>query len=212
MSKPLRVVNLFAGPGTGKSTTCAALFAELKYRGCNTEMVLEYAKDAAWEKRGAKVFKAQEYIFGKQHFRLSRVAEEVDFVVTDSPVLMSTVYIPDDHHMPSLSTVIREAHDNYENINIFISRSPTKKYNPKGRNQDEAGAMDLDTKIRQMLISEGLHFYTIPFSREAVDKIIEIMDTHDWFESGVTKLIKEPFKNSPLTPVPVITPLIKEMG
>jgi len=33
------VVNLYGGPGTGKSTTAAATFAELKMAGINCELV-----------------------------------------------------------------------------------------------------------------------------------------------------------------------------
>ena len=43
------VINLFAGPGVGKSTTAARVFAELKLKGVNCEMALEFAKDKVWE-------------------------------------------------------------------------------------------------------------------------------------------------------------------
>lgn len=43
------VVNLFGGPGCGKSTTMARLFADLKTRGLNVEMVSEFAKDLVYE-------------------------------------------------------------------------------------------------------------------------------------------------------------------
>ena len=39
------VVNLIGGPGSGKSTTAAGLFYNLKKLGINCEMALEYAKD-----------------------------------------------------------------------------------------------------------------------------------------------------------------------
>lgn len=41
----MKVINLFAGPGSGKSTTCAGVFSKLKLAGVNCEMALEYAKD-----------------------------------------------------------------------------------------------------------------------------------------------------------------------
>ena len=47
--KRTKIVNLYGGPGTGKSTTAAALFAEMKIRGVNCEYIQEYAKDKAWE-------------------------------------------------------------------------------------------------------------------------------------------------------------------
>lgn len=43
------VINLFGGPGAGKSTFCASVFADLKWRDINCEMALEYAKDRVWE-------------------------------------------------------------------------------------------------------------------------------------------------------------------
>jgi hypothetical protein len=177
LKKP-RAINLYAGPGTGKSTTCAALFAELKYIGINTEMILEYAKDAVWENRGPKLFAAQEYIFGKQHFRMSRVASETDFVITDSPLLLGLVYMPQKFKMPSLRNVIKEAYFSYDNINIFLKRN--KPYNPKGRNQNEEDAKLLDTKIIMMLEKLGLSFYSFEFSRNNVEQIIDILKKEKW--------------------------------
>jgi hypothetical protein len=187
-----KVINLFAGPGTGKSTTCAALFAELKYRGVNTEMVLEYAKSAAWEGRlsaskiengvytpPSKIAKAQEYIFGKQSFGLSRVADEVAFTITDAPLLLGLVYMPTEFGMPSLRQTIREAHRQYDNLNVFLVRN--KPYNPKGRVQDEEGAKELDTKIREMLLMND-SFHILQFDRENVTQIIDLMYLKGWLQ------------------------------
>ena len=46
------VINLFGGPGCGKSTIAALLFGKLKQNGINCEMALEYAKDKVWEESG----------------------------------------------------------------------------------------------------------------------------------------------------------------
>ena len=44
-NKQLKVINLYGGPGTGKSTTAAALFALIKREGYNVELVTEFAID-----------------------------------------------------------------------------------------------------------------------------------------------------------------------
>ena len=80
------LVNLFGSPGTGKSTGAAYIFSQLKMRGINAELVTEFAKDKVWEESKA-VFNNQAYIFGKQYFRISRCADKVDVVITDSPRL-----------------------------------------------------------------------------------------------------------------------------
>lgn len=174
----MRVVNLYGGPGTGKSTTAAAVFAELKMRGVNCEYVQEYAKDKAWEFGNnclnvPKVIQAQEYIFGKQHFRMRRCAKDVDVIITDSPLLLSLIYIPADFEMPSLKLVVREAHDIYDNLDVFLVRA--KEYNPKGRFHSEDQAKALDGAIQNMLNEQALPFVTITSGRTAADEIINQM-------------------------------------
>lgn len=43
------LVNLYAGPGAGKSTGAAYIFAKLKMAGVDCEYVSEYAKDRVWQ-------------------------------------------------------------------------------------------------------------------------------------------------------------------
>src|ERR1035437_107519 len=178
-----KVVNMYGGPGTGKSTTAGALFAEMKYRGVNCEYVQEYAKDKAWEfgtnHNGIpKVFQAQEYIFGKQHFRFRRCAEDVDLIITDSPLLLGLIYMPDDFPLPSIRNAIREAYDMYDNLNVFLVRN--KPYNTKGRFQTEAKAKDLDDVIKDMLVKQQVPFITTLAGREAIAVIIDRMIEQKW--------------------------------
>ena len=88
------IVNLYGAPGAGKSTGAAYVFSQLKMRGINAELVTEFAKDKVWEESKA-VFQNQAYIFGKQYFRISRVQDKVDVVITDSPILLSPFYAND---------------------------------------------------------------------------------------------------------------------
>jgi len=178
-----KIINLYGGPGTGKSTTAAALFAELKYRGVNCEYVQEYAKDKAWEfgtnhLGTPKVFQAQEYIFGKQHFRLRRCAEDVDVIVTDCPLFLGLIYMPKNFGIPSLKNCIREAYDLYDNLNIFLVRH--KEYNPKGRFQSEEQAKDLDVKVKQMLTNQAVPFHVVDSDRTAVGAIIAKANEWGW--------------------------------
>lgn len=173
-----KVVNLYGGPGTGKSTTAAALFSELKFRGVNCEYVQEYAKDKAWEfgtdHLGVpKVFQAQEYIFGKQHFRMRRCAQDVDVIITDSPLLLGLIYTPENFPLPSLGNVIREAYHLYDNLDIFLVRN--KPYNVKGRFQTEDQARQLDTEIKHLLDAEKVPYHTVAAGRDSIEQIIKFL-------------------------------------
>ena len=147
------VINLFSGPGAGKSTFCASIFAQLKWKEVECEMALEYAKDRVWEGSN-NVLKNQLYVFGKQQHRMYRLNGKVDVIVTDSPLLNSIIY--DAHNDYDLRRVILNEHRKYENMNFFIDRA--KKYNPKGRLQTEEGAKVIDLEIKEMLDQ-----YNIPY-------------------------------------------------
>jgi predicted ATPase len=171
----MKVINFFGGPGAGKSTLAAAVFAELKFIGVNAELVTEFAKDATWEGRGAKLFGAQEYIFAKQHLRLARLVGEVDIVVTDSPIIMSTAYIPESFQMPSLKQTVYEAFSQYDNYNFVIHRADTKHYLQKGRTQTAEEAFQKDQEIRIMLHSFGIPYDDCIFDRSVVPAIVKLV-------------------------------------
>lgn len=188
MNYPPRVLNLYAGPGTGKSTMAAAVFAELKFRGINCEYVQEYAKDATWENRGPKLFAAQQYIFGKQSFRLSRVASEVDITITDSPLLQSLAYVNfPQGSIPALLPLIQEVYHEYDNLDIYLRRSDDRPYNPKGRNQTVAEAKDLDGRVLGIVSQYTEVFYPVVFRRAAVQEIIGLMVLRGWLDPETVK-------------------------
>ena len=92
-SRPVNtiVVEFYGGPSSGKSEAMARLFSLLKQRHIAVEMAPEYAKKWAYEGRqidGLDEF----YIFGKQVGAEAALLGKVAVVVTDRPVLMSSVY------------------------------------------------------------------------------------------------------------------------
>lgn len=160
--------------------------------GNNVELVTEYAKDATWERRGSKVFQAQEYLFGKQHFRLFRMHGEVDFIITDSPILMGDAYTPENYALPSMRRVFKEAHDAAENLDIFLIRN--KPYNPSGRNQKEDEAKALDSKIRALLDEKAPGYIVMEYGRERVDdvlmKLMEIGWINGFTQAQLSELVE----------------------
>jgi hypothetical protein len=159
------VVNLFAGPGSGKSTTCAGVFAKLKLAGVNCEMALEYAKDKVWEESN-KVLDDQIYVFGKQLHRIFRLKDKVDVVITDSPILLSIIY--DKTGNKYFSDLVLNQFNNFDNRNYFIER--TTVYNPKGRLQTEDEAKEIDKVLLDLLKDCNIEYDSVG-KNEAVDYI-----------------------------------------
>ncbi len=139
------VVNFFAPPGAGKSTTAAFVFSQLKMEGVNAELITEFAKDKTWE-RNSMALANQMYIAGKQFFKLSRVDGQVDIAVVDSPLPLSILYNNNPILGEDFNRVIMNLFNSYTNINFYINR--VKEYNPKGRNQTEEESDEVGRKLR----------------------------------------------------------------
>lgn len=152
MNKPI-VINMLAGPGSGKSTTAAAVFSLLKMHGVNAELITEFAKDLAWEERFTTMDN-QSYIWGKQHHRMWRVKDHVDVMVTDASLLFGLIY--GKKNPDCFNETILHSFNQFDNMNYFLVRK--KPYNPKGRVQTEEKAKQLDNEIFDMLCENGIEF------------------------------------------------------
>lgn len=164
------IVNLYGGPGTGKSTGAAYIFSMLKMAGVDCEYVQEYAKDRTWQHDMFPLKKCQLYVTGKQALRIVRLDGQVEVIITDSPILLGALYTDE---QPYKDICIYE-HCKYKNqINVFLKR--LKKYNPNGRNQTENEAKEIDDKIYALLKNTFETFIEVDGIKEGYDKVIEIV-------------------------------------
>jgi len=143
----MRVINLFAGPGSGKSTTAAFVFSYLKTRGVNAELVREYAKDVVYEKRHA-LLEHQLYILSKQYKRMSDLQEYggIEVIITDSPLLLSTYYGRSKPYASPMGEIVDIFNSSFDNTNVFINR--VKEFNPSGRLQTEAESDEISAWLK----------------------------------------------------------------
>lgn len=149
----MKLVNFFGGPGTGKSSMAAGVFSKLKFAGVTCEYVTEYAKELTWEK--SSKLKDQLYITGKQQQRIRSVGEQVDFIITDAPLINGLLY--NKEHTPEYEALVLNLFNSYENINFFLYRQ--KLYNPVGRTQTEEQAKELDIKIKGILNKNNIPYF-----------------------------------------------------
>lgn len=177
MKKPV-VINLTGAPGAGKSTGAAKLFYELKTLGINCELVSEFAKDKTWE-HNATALNCQEYIFGKQSYRLKRCRDEVDVIITDSPLPLTIIYTHDELLKKPLTDLVMAVYNSYDNINFFINR--VKPYNPKGRNQTAEESDALSAEIKNLYQQLNIPYTEINGNEAgyeaAIAKIITILNS-----------------------------------
>lgn len=167
------VVNLFAGPGAGKTTCAWEIASELKKRGIVTEYVPEYAKELVWDEN-YEALADQEGIFEEQSHRINRLIGKVDVIVTDSPILFSEIY--GQNNSNNFRQRIWHEHDSHANFNLFIHRG--KFFEPQGRVHNLEESKQIDEKIKSLLeeyeVYYGQYYHkTVPV---VIDNIVKTLN------------------------------------
>lgn len=189
------VINLYAGSGTGKSTLAAALFSKMKSQGYHCELVREFAKTLAWEGKNITPYD-QVYIFGKQTKYESQLYGKVDYIITDSPVLLAAIY--ENYYTKKhiiLPSVLNFLNYNQENgikyLNFFLKR--TKPYDTRGRYESIKVAKRIDKHIISALRWNKISFQKLNNNsyEESVEDILKVIESGRQEISKAKKLFRE---------------------
>jgi len=170
------VVNMLGGSGIGKSTTAAGLYYHMKLAHMNVELVREYVKILAWQ--GTKIGQFDQVnIFGEQCKLEHTLYGKVDYIVTDSPIVLAPIYESFYHG----DSIIEEAaikflnkakQNNVQQLNILLQRN--KPYDTKGRFQTEEEAKTVDNMTISFLEKYNIDYHVI--SGEEENRVSEIME------------------------------------
>lgn len=166
------VVNLFGGPGAGKTTCAWEIAAALKKKGFVTEYVSEYAKDLVWDGEVEKLdgtLQNQKILYKEQLRRVERLIGKVDFIVTDSPTLLSLTYLKEE--ATDFRQQVTEEFKEGNNFCLVVQRG--KKFEQEGRIHNLQQSKVIDKQIKQML-DESQVPYGI-YTHEAIDNAVKNM-------------------------------------
>ena len=165
-------VNFFGGPGAGKSTGAAYVFSKLKMRGINAELVTEFAKDMVWE-NNKKVLRNQEYIFGSQSYRLDRLRDKVDVIVTDCPLFLTAFYNKSSVLGQEFNKVVLNIFNTYNNLNFFIYQ--LRNFNEVGRVHTKEQALAMQEPLLKMLDDNHVKYDIIMGESKDYDMITDVV-------------------------------------
>ena len=174
------VINILGGPGVGKTTIANELFVRLKKMGKDVEAVSEFAKELVWEKRD-EAFDDRLYMHAEQNHRLMMMNNNLDYIITDSPLILTSVYNSyylKDKFSSSYNSMIDEVTIQtwklYNNKTFFIERSVD--YETNGRRESEKQANDIDIKIKKYLEDNNIEYIKIQDRDNAVGEILNYLN------------------------------------
>lgn len=166
------IVNIYGGPGAGKSTTALQLVAELKKLGYHADYVSEVAKELVYAKDFEHLdgtLKNQSKILSEQKRRLDIMLDNVDVVVTDSPLLLNTVYLKE--NAPEYIESVFSQYENYNNYNVVVERDLSVEFEQEGRIHNLEESIKKDGEINTLLDSHDIDYQR--FDRNNIAGILD---------------------------------------
>jgi hypothetical protein len=162
-------INIFAGPGAGKSTTASFIHYRLKSEGYQVELVSEFIKYWAWQKRIPDSWD-QFFIFGSQLHAEDHVLRHNTAIVTESPLLLQIAYMEraNNEFATECLSVCNKFDKNHPSINIILKRETN--YNPNGRYENLAQAIEMDKRITKLVqdVYGDNHCTFSPFDEQGI--------------------------------------------
>ena len=176
-----KIVNLFGGPGIGKSAIAAGLTYELKKNHITCDAPYEFPKMLAWDENHSAI-RDQLYVLANQHRGIVKSYGKVDYIILDSPILLSLVYrnyyhsneYPPTLYGDSFDKMVLDIHNQYDTLNIVLNRSEGV-HNEKERYQNLEQSIGLDNAIENTLISNNIQFLKIEVNNNTVNSILSLL-------------------------------------
>ena len=163
----IRRINLLGGPGSGKSTIAARMYAKMKQKHQSVELVREYVKEWAYEGRSITPYD-QHYFFGKQMRKeLVVLNANVQYIITDSPLILQIMYAEraglSDNSVSAMLVMLQEYEKDFPSVNIMLDRRD-KPYVESGRYETYEQAVKMDRRIMENCIDWKIDFKEIPYN------------------------------------------------
>ena len=170
------VVNLYGGPGAGKSVLAARLFAEMKVsnRFGSVEQVQEYAKILVWQGR-LDLLENQIHVTKGQLSMLMPLVGKVNYIVTDSPIHAGLIYSPQ-KYFQTVEEMIEKASSSFDSVNIFLDRGSIP-FEKGGRVHTLEESKKIDKKILEMLEARDMPYIKISSTMDAASVLAHIEKT-----------------------------------
>lgn len=183
--KKTKIINLFGGPGIGKSTTAAKVYHELQMNGYECDLPYEFPKQIAWEDNRSQITD-QLFVFAGQHRNILRSYGKVDYIILDSPILLSLVYknlynsdFPSLLYGNNFDSMALDVFRGYENINFNIERVSEKEYFDGGRFQTLTESMKIDNEVIKLLEGNDIEYISIKQNVKIGEQIAEHIILND---------------------------------
>lgn len=176
-----KLINLFGGPGIGKSSITAGITYKLKKKHISCNNPYEFPKRLAWD-NNIPAIKDQLYVFANQHRGIAECYDKVDYIIIDSPILFSTIYhryytegYPAEFYGEPFHNLVIDLHKKYDNINILLERTQGD-HNDDERFQNLEESIAIDNLCKKVLEDNNIPYHVVKVGPKSVRDILKIIN------------------------------------
>jgi hypothetical protein len=111
-------------------------------------------------------------ILNEQMKRINRLYGKVDFIVTDSPILLNNTYLNEDKNTEvysAYSDSVNKLYCLYNNFNYFVERD-TSVFEKEGRIHNLEQSIAIDNELKNMLHNNQIDFDV--YTHATIDNIV----------------------------------------
>jgi len=175
-----KLINLFGGPGIGKSSIANGITYKLKKKHISCNNPYEFPKKLAWD-HNIPAISDQLYVFANQHRGIAECYGKVDYIVIDSPILFSTIYhhyytegYPAGFYGQPFHDLVLDLHSRYDSINILLERGDSIHNNDE-RFQKLEQSIEIDKLCKKILDDNDIPYHTIKVGPKTVKKVMKLL-------------------------------------
>jgi hypothetical protein len=164
------VISFYGSPNSGKTVAASSMFALLKKEHVDVGLVTEYARQAVVEQNTLAI-SDQLFIWANQNHHIYCAYQHYQVVVTDSPILLGTIYNEDDSG--HLKQVIINEYHKYNNFNILLTLNTSHPYSMAGRVHSYTESMSIQNQLVELLDNEEIPYLCYDDTTE--DDIVQLV-------------------------------------
>ena len=182
-----KLINLFGGPGIGKSSIANGITYKLKKKHISCNNPYEFPKRLAWD-NNIPAIKDQLYVFANQHRGIAECYGKVDYIVIDSPILFSTIYhayytegYPAEFYGQEFHDLVISLHKKYDNLNILLERGDSI-HNDDERFQNLEESIVIDNLCKKILDDNNIPYHVVKVGKNTVKDILRILEESKFYD------------------------------
>jgi nicotinamide riboside kinase len=171
-------INLYGAPSSGKSTLAGQVFGHLKGQSHHIAFVQEYAKELVYQGMDmTRLSESDRIIILGEQFRREKILEnQVEMLITDSPLLLTAYYHRDPNLDEDWSYALDVVKRHLTNNEVHFWLESTDTFEIEGRSHSQEESLKIDNEMKLYLSKSGINFHTIKGNpQERLDSVIKIV-------------------------------------